>query len=52
MARAQKQNTSTKLKKGSKKYLHLRKFIETRRLKKLEKRCTLDPSALGVADRF
>ena len=30
---------------GSKKYLHLQKFIETRRQKKLEKRCTLDPSA-------
>ena len=32
-------------KKGSTKYLHLKKFIETRKQKKLAKRCTLDPSA-------
>ena len=30
---------------GSKKYLHLKKFIERRRQKKFEKRCTLDRSA-------
>ena len=30
---------------GSKRYLHLLKFIATRREKKLEKRRTLDPSA-------
>jgi hypothetical protein len=39
----QKQKTRVKI--GSKKYLHLKKFIETRRQKKLEKRCTLDRSA-------
>ena len=32
-------------KRGSKKYIHLQKFIETRRQKKLAKRCTLDSSA-------
>ena len=32
-------------KRGITKYLHLQKFIETRRQKKLGKRCTLDPSA-------
>ena len=32
-------------KRGSKKYVHLQKFIETRRKKKLEKRCTLDLAA-------
>ena len=41
----QKQKTRVKPKQGSKKYRHLRRFIETRRMKKLEKRCTLDPSA-------
>ena len=34
-----------KPKQGSKKYRHLLKFIETRRQKKREKRCTLDRSA-------
>lgn len=34
-----------KPKPGSKKYRHLLKFIETRRQKKREKRCTLDRSA-------
>ena len=44
----QRQKTSVnsvKPKKGSKKYLHLQKFIQKRRQKKLEKRCTLDLSA-------
>ena len=40
-----KQKTGVRLKRGSKKYLHLRKFIERRREKKQEKRRTLDPSA-------
>ena len=40
-----KHKNSLKPKRGSKKYLHLQKFIERRRQKKLEKRCTLDPSA-------
>ena len=39
------QKPRVKLKRGSTKYLHLQKFIETRRLKKRAKRCTLDPSA-------
>ena len=39
------QKQKTRVKRGSKKYLHLKKFIETRRQKKLEKRCTLDRSA-------
>ena len=39
------EKTRVKQKRGSKKYLHLLKFIETRRRKKMEKRCTLDPSA-------
>ena len=34
-----------KLKQGSKRYRHLRKFIERRREKKIEKRSTLDPTA-------
>ena len=37
--------TKVKQKQGSKRYCHLRMFIETRRRKKLEKRCTLDPLA-------
>ena len=40
-----RQKQKTRVKRGSKKYLHLRNFIETRRQKKLEKRRTLDPSA-------
>ena len=39
------QKPRVKLKRGSSKYLHLQKFIETRRQKKRAKRCTLDPSA-------
>ena len=39
------QKTTVEPKRGRKKYFHLQKFIETRRQKKLEKRCTLDPSA-------
>ena len=41
----QKQRTRVKPKRGSKKHVHLQKFIETRRKKKLEKRCTLDLAA-------
>ena len=37
--------TKGKPKQGSKRYGHLRKFIERRREKKLEKRSTLDPTA-------
>ena len=40
-----KQKTGVRLKRGSKKYLHLQKFIERRREKKIEKRRTLDPTA-------
>ena len=40
-----RQKQKTRVKKGSNKYLRLKKFIETRRQKKLEKRCTLDRSA-------
>ena len=39
------QKTTVKPKRGRKKYFHLQKFIETRRQKKLEKRCTLDLAA-------
>ena len=42
--KASKKKTKMKLR-GSKRYLHLLKFIATRREKKLEKRRTLDPSA-------
>ena len=41
----QRRKTRVKPKRGSKKYLHLQKFIEMRREKKLQRRCTLDPSA-------
>ena len=41
----QKRRTRVKPKRGSKRYLHLQKFIETRRQKKLRKRSTLDLSA-------
>ena len=37
--------TKVEPKRGSTKYLHLQKFIETRKQKKLAKRCTLDLSA-------
>ena len=40
-----KQKPRMKPKRGSTKYLHLQKFIETRRQKKRAKRRTLDPSA-------
>ena len=37
--------TKVKPKQGSKRYQHLRKFVERRREKKLKKRRTLDPTA-------
>ena len=43
--RTKEKKTRMGQKRGSKKYLHLQKFIERRRQKKLEKRRTLDPSA-------
>ena len=41
----EEQKTRVEPKNGRRKYFHLQNFIETRRQKKLEKRCTLDPSA-------
>ena len=41
----QKQKPRVEPKRGSTKYLHLQKFIETRKQKKLAKRSTLDLSA-------
>ena len=41
----QKQKIRVEPKRGSQKYLHLQRFIEARRKKKRDKRCTLDPSA-------
>ena len=40
-----KQKTGVRLKRGSKKFQHLQKFIERRREKKLEKRRTFDSTA-------
>ena len=44
-ASKKKKTKDRRLKRGSRKYLHLLNFIATRREKKLEKRKTLDPSA-------
>ena len=44
-ASKKKKTKDQRLKRGSKRYLHLLNFIATRREKKLEKRRTLDPSA-------
>ena len=40
-----KEKTKMKQKRGSKRYIHLRNFIERRREKKLQKWRTLDPCA-------